>query len=48
LVCVLCALSGVAFGFHAPEIDPGSMAGGITLLVGGMMMFVDRHRKKGA
>jgi hypothetical protein len=29
-----------------PEIDPGSMAGALTLLVGGTLMLTDRFRRK--
>jgi hypothetical protein len=28
-----------------PEIDPGSMAGAMTLLVGGVLALTDRHRR---
>jgi hypothetical protein len=30
----------------APEIDPGSIAGALTVLTGGMLMLTDRLRKK--
>lgn len=29
----------------APEIDPGSMLGGLTLLVGGAFLLADRRRR---
>lgn len=29
----------------APEIDPGSMLGGMTLLMGGAMVLADRRRR---
>ena len=33
-------------GCSVPEIDPGSAAGALTLLVGGVMTLVDRRRSK--
>jgi hypothetical protein len=29
----------------APEIDPGSMVGGLTLLIGGALILADRRRR---
>jgi hypothetical protein len=29
----------------APEIDPGSMLGGLTLLIGGALILADRPRR---
>ena len=29
----------------APEIDPGSMLGGLTLLIGGALILADRSRR---
>ena len=44
--CVLSALAGTASaGFDVPEIDPGSMGGALTLLVGGVMMLTGRARR---
>jgi hypothetical protein len=31
---------------HAPELDPGSMASAITLLVGGLLILKDRRAKR--
>jgi hypothetical protein len=31
---------------HVPEIDPGSMAGALTLLSGGVLMLTNRIRRK--
>jgi hypothetical protein len=33
-------------GGFAPEIDPGSMASAMTLLVGGMLMITGRRRRR--
>ncbi len=30
----------------APEIDPGSMVSAMTLLTGGMLILMDRYRRK--
>jgi|GEM_PF-4665457 len=30
---------------EAPEIDPGSMLGGLTLLIGGAFILADRRRR---
>lgn len=30
----------------APELDPGSAASGLALLVGGAMLIIERHRKR--
>jgi hypothetical protein len=46
---VLTAVSGVALanpGFPTPEIDAGSLASAVTLLVGGAFMLSDRIRRK--
>jgi hypothetical protein len=32
-------------GFDVPEIDPTSMAGALTLLVGGVLVLTDRNRR---
>lgn len=46
LALVLSALAGTASaGFDVPEIDPGSMGGALTLLVGGVMMLTGRARR---
>jgi hypothetical protein len=49
LALVLAAISGVALAKYnkdaAPEIDPGSMAGALTLLGGGLLMLTDRFRR---
>jgi hypothetical protein len=49
LALVLGACAGTAFAggpLPAPEIDPGSIAGALTVLTGGMLMLTDRLRKK--
>ena len=57
-VCVLVTamLSGTAWGqskgkgngkHDAPEISAGAMTGGLTLLAGGLLLLLDRARKKG-
>ena len=33
-------------GLPSPELDPGSMASAMTLLVGGFMILRDRGRRK--
>lgn len=46
LALVLSAAAGTATaGFDVPEIDPGSMGGALTLLVGGVMMLTGRARR---
>jgi hypothetical protein len=49
-------LSGTAWGqskgkgngkHDAPEISAGAMTGGLTLLAGGLLLLLDRARKKG-
>jgi hypothetical protein len=45
---LLAALSSSAWAGpqFAPEIDPGSMAGALTLLFGGMLMIAGRRRRQ--
>ena len=45
---VLAAFSTAAWAGpqFTPEIDPGSMAGAVTLLSLGVLMLTDRRRKK--
>jgi len=45
---VLTAFSTAAWAAQqfVPEIDPGSMAGALTLLTGAVLMLTDRRRKK--
>ncbi len=45
---VLTAFSTAAWAvpLFTPEIDPGSMAGAVTLLSLGVLMLTDRRRKK--
>ena len=44
---VLAAFSTVAWArpIFTPEIDPGSMAGALTLLTGGVLMLTDRRSR---
>lgn len=42
---ILTAMSGQASAHFVPEIDPGSIIGGMTLLAGGLAMVLDRRRK---
>jgi hypothetical protein len=37
--------AAVAAAPDTPEIDPGSMAGAMTLLVGGVLALTDRNRR---
>jgi hypothetical protein len=50
LVLAACAGAAVAQsmsgGCHAPEIDAGSLASGLTLLTGGVLLLTDRFRRK--
>jgi hypothetical protein len=49
LFLILAGSAGTAFGVvpaSSPEIDPGSAASALTLLVGGMLMLVDRVRRR--
>ncbi len=50
LALVFAACAGVANAAPpppaAPEIDPGSLLTGLTLCVGGVLMVVDRVRRK--
>lgn len=49
---LLCLGSvGVAFAggphwFHAPEIDPGSLGSGLALLVGSVVLVVEKYRRR--
>jgi hypothetical protein len=45
---VLAALSGVALAQTqvVPEVDPGSMISGMTLLAGGLLILTNRARRK--
>jgi hypothetical protein len=45
---VLAAFGGVALAQTqpAPEIDPGSMISGLTLLAGGFMILTNRARRR--
>jgi hypothetical protein len=46
LLCVIAAFAGTAWAVDVPEIDPGSMAGGITLLTIGVLLVTGRRRRK--
>jgi hypothetical protein len=47
LLMVLAAMSTKAHAaVHFPELDPGSMAGALTLLSGGVLMLTSRRRTK--
>lgn len=49
LVLAVGVVSPVHAGFglpSAPEIDPGSMAGALALLSGGLLMITDRLGRK--
>ena len=44
-------LAGVALAYphhhhHAPEIDPGSLGSGMALLVGSVLLVVERYRRR--
>jgi hypothetical protein len=43
---ILAALSAPAWAFHTPEIDPGSMAGALTLLTGGFLILTGRKPRR--
>ena len=46
LAMLVAAPSAVQAGSgNGPEIDPGSMAGAMTLLVGGVLALTDRNRR---
>jgi hypothetical protein len=49
LAMVLTAVAGSAHaggGWPTPEIDPGSMSGALTLLVGGAFLLTAKSRKR--
>lgn len=46
LVLAACAGAAQAGFTDVPEIDPGSMASALTLLVGGTLMLTDKLRRK--
>jgi hypothetical protein len=46
LALILAALGGTAMAHNAPEIDPGSAAGALTLLTSGMLLVTAKVRKK--
>jgi hypothetical protein len=51
LALVLAAVATAAYAgmppppAGAPELDPGSVAGGLALLTGGVLMLMDRRKK---
>ena len=40
------ALGGVAHAVAVPELDPGTAASGVTLLVGGALFLIERYRRR--
>ncbi len=41
------AMGGTAYAIEAvPELDPGTAASGIALLVGGALLLIERHRRR--
>ena len=47
VMLVMTAFSGVALAVDlAPEMDPGSLTGALTLLIGGALMLRDRVRSR--
>ncbi len=50
MLAMLTALAGVSLAappdLGAPEIDPGSMVGALTLLSGGVAMLTSRRKSK--
>jgi hypothetical protein len=40
------ALGGVAHAVAGPELDPGTAASGVTLLVGGALFLIERYRRR--
>jgi hypothetical protein len=40
------ALGGVAHADGVPELDPGSAASGVALLVGGALLLIERYRRR--
>lgn len=46
LLSGLGSLAWAAAPGSAPEIDPGSIAGALTLLSGGVLLLTDRRRRK--
>ena len=46
LALIVSAVAAPAHaGFDVPEVDPGSLAGAVTLLVGGVMTLTGRVRR---
>ncbi len=40
------AMGGTAYASPVPELDPGTAASGIALLVGGALLLIERHRRR--
>jgi uncharacterized membrane protein HdeD (DUF308 family) len=40
------ALGGVAHASPVPELDPGTAASGVVLLVGGALLLIERYRRR--
>jgi hypothetical protein len=40
------ALGGVAHATAVPELDPGTAASGVALLVGGALLLIERYRRR--
>jgi hypothetical protein len=40
------AMGGTAHAAPVPELDPGTAASGIALLVGGALLLVERYRRR--
>ena len=43
---VTLALGGLAHASAVPELDPGTAASGVTLLVGGALFLIERYRRR--
>jgi hypothetical protein len=39
-------MGGTAHASQVPELDPGTAASGIALLVGGALLLVERYRRR--
>jgi hypothetical protein len=43
---LMLALGGMAHASVVPELDPGTAASGVALLVGGALLLIERYRRR--
>jgi hypothetical protein len=45
-LCSPLAIGGTAYAIQVPELDPGTAASGVALFVGGVLLLIERHRRR--